>query len=278
MSFKKIITSIKILRDIVVFCYRLKIVFNNIINNLYLSFKWLFISRETTNFTYDLTKLNKIYLAQTISHIVDKSFDEIYNYILEVENDNSLKKHIITETKKSDQRFKSNKTVYFGRRIGWYAIVRAIKPKVIVETGVDKGLGACILTAALIKNNSEGYKGYYYGTDINPKAGFLLKNKYKNFGEILYGDSIKSLKHLSKKIDLFINDSNHSEDYEYNEYKVILNKLSKNSIILGDNAHYNSKLFSFSKKYNRSFLFFSEDPKNHFKNGAGIGFSYIINK
>ncbi len=278
MSFKKIITSIKILRDIVVFCYRLKIVFNNIINNLYLSFKWLFISRETTNFTYDLTKLNKIYLAQTISHIVDKSFDEIYNYILEVENDNSLKKHIITETKKSDQRFKSNKTVYFGRRIGWYAIVRAIKPKVIVETGVDKGLGACILTAALIKNNSEGYKGYYYGTDINPKAGFLLKNKYKNFGEILYGDSIKSLKHLSKKIDLFINDSNHSADYEYNEYKVILNKLSKNSIILGDNAHYNSKLFSFSKKYNRSFLFFSEDPKNHFKNGAGIGFSYIINK
>ena len=30
---------------------------------------------------------------------------------------------------------------FFGRRIGWYAIVRATKPKIIVEAGTKKGIG-----------------------------------------------------------------------------------------------------------------------------------------
>ncbi|MDD4220864.1 MAG: class I SAM-dependent methyltransferase, partial [Candidatus ainarchaeum sp.] len=192
--------------------------------------------------------------------------------------DEDLKKHIYLETKRSGQKFKSNTKVYFGRRIGWYAIVRAIKPKIIVETGVDKGLGSCILTSALMKNKSEGYPGYYYGTDINPKAGFLLTKKYSKYGELLFGDSIESLKKLNKKIDLFINDSDHSAEYEYNEYLVIKSKLSKKGIILGDNCEATDKLIKFSLENKRCFLYFQENPNNFFKNGAGIGFSYVFKK
>jgi len=273
MFFKRLL-NIPVLRDILVFGYRTKLIFFEILLKTKLSFKWLFTSRETTNFTYDLTKINKQYLAVTISHITKKPYLEIFKYILEIDSNIMLKEHIYNETKKSAESYKSDKTIYFGRRIGWYAIARAIKPKIIVETGVDKGLGSCILISALMKNKKDGYSGYYYGTDINSNAGYLLTKEYTKYGEILYGDSIDSLSRFNKKIDLFINDSDHSQDYEYNEYLTIESKLSKNAILLGDNSHCTTKLFEFSSKTGRSFLFFAETPQNHWREGAGIGFSF----
>jgi len=273
MILKKLL-NIPVLRNILIFGYRAKLVLLKIGQITKLSFKWLFTSKETTNFTYDLTELNKKYLIQIISHITKKPYPQIEKYIQEIESNKKLKAHIFNETKMSNQSYKSDKTIYFARRIGWYAIARAIKPKIIVETGVDKGLGSCILISALLENKKEGHMGYYYGTDINPKAGYLVTNEYKKFGEILYGDSINSLKKFNKKIDLFINDSDHSDDYEYKEYLTIESKISDSAVILGDNSHCTTKLFEFSIKANRRFLFFAEIPKNYWQEGAGIGFSF----
>ena len=172
----------------------------------------------------------------------------------------------------------ADKTAYFARRVGWYALARALRPKTIIETGVDKGLGACVLTAALKRNNEEGYEGRYYGIDINPKAGYLLSGDYANYGCILYGDSIEVLNKFNGNIDLFINDSDHSENYEANEYKTIADKLSKSAVILGDNSHCTDKLLEFSLEQNRQFVFFQETPKDHWYPGAGIGISFVRNE
>ena len=237
-------------------------------------FKWLFISKETTNFTYDLDETNKRYLASLIADITNRKFDVIIGYIEELEGDNKLRKHIADTTEKSSLAFVADKEVRFGRRVGWYALIRALKPKTVIETGVDKGLGACLITAALKKNSQEGYEGQYYGTDINPEAGYLLSGDYARYGRIVYGDSIESLKKFDGVIDLFINDSDHSADYEAEEYKIIRNKLSEHAIILGDNSHCTDRLLEFSLDNNRSFVFFQEKPKNHWYPGAGIGISF----
>ena len=152
--------------------------------------------------------------------------------------------------------------------------MRATKPKIVVETGVDKGLGACVLTAALMKNSEEGYTGYYYGTDINPKAGYLLSEPYSELGRVLYGDSIESLQKLNESIDIFINDSDHSAEYERREYETVQGKLAPAAIILGDNAHTNDKLLTFALATGRQFVFFQEKPLNHWYPGAGIGIAF----
>jgi hypothetical protein len=131
-----------------------------------------------------------------------------------------------------------------------------------------------VLTAALIQNEREGYPGYYYGTDINPKAGYLLSGCYRKYGEILYGDSISSLEALDKRIDLFINDSDHSAGYEAKEYAVVATKLNPKAILLGDNSHVTSALLEFSLATGRHFVFFQEQPLNHWYPGAGIGISF----
>ncbi len=236
--------------------------------------KWLFNSNELTNFTYDLEESNKRYLAALITDITNVEFDTVMAYIQEIEENQELRSHIATTTAKSDWAFMADPNARLGRRIGWYAMARAIKPKIIIETGVDKGLGSCVLTAALKKNKAEGYEGQYYGTNINPIAGYLLSDEYAHYGRILYGDSIASLSQLDVTIDLFINDSDHSADYEAEEYRIIENKLSDHAIILGDNSDGTDKLLEFSLKTNRHFVFFQEKPHEHWYPGAGIGFSF----
>jgi predicted O-methyltransferase YrrM len=225
---------------------------------------------ETHNFTYDLGERNLRYLAETITVATGLASAQIETYVQKGKNDTALRAHVLANHKMPPRDLVSP----FGRRLGWYARARAIKPQVIVETGVEHGHGAVILCAALIRNASEGRPGRYFGTDIDPDAGRLLTGPYAAVGKILYGDSIQSLTRLNESIDMFVNDSDHSDDYEYREYHVVASKLSQRAIVLGDNAHVTDKLLMFSRETGRDFLFFPEEPKNHWYPGAGIGISF----
>jgi predicted O-methyltransferase YrrM len=235
---------------------------------------WLFKSKETSNFTYALEERNLQYLASLISDITDCALADILHYFKEISEDDGFRSHVITHARQNDRSLAADGKVKIGRRIGWYAFARAMKPRVIVETGVDKGLGSCVLTAALKRNKAEGHEGRYVGTDINPEAGYLLSGDFKNYGEILYGDSIDSLRGLNEAIDLFINDSDHSPVYEAKEYETIAPRLSRNAILLGDNSHCSNKLFEFALKSGRHFIFFQEKPLHHWYPGAGIGIAF----
>jgi predicted O-methyltransferase YrrM len=241
--------------------------------------RWLVRSSETENFTYDLTPGNKRYLASLIAAVTGRTHEAIEGYIRELEEDEDLAEHLRRAAAAHGAAAPGDRTIRnppaaYGRRIGWYAIARATKPKVIVETGVDKGLGSCILAAALRRNEHEGRAGAYFGTDINPAAGALFGGPYARHGEILYGDSITSLQALDRTIDLLINDSDHSADYEAREYRTVADKLSADAIILGDNSHATPALLEFALSTGRRFVFFQEKPLDHWYPGAGIGIAY----
>jgi hypothetical protein len=275
--FRRLVMHLPVINIIVLFSYRSLIAIQYLFHKTKLLTVWLFTSRESTNFTYNLTATNKRYLASLIADILEKPCVEIEGYIKELETDSDLHDHISSSVSKRRDKVNIDSDVRFCRRLGWYAIARAIKPKIIVETGIDKGLGSCVLTAALIKNAEEGFPGYYYGTDINPEAGYLFTGKYKNFGEILYGDSITSLELLDKKIDLFINDSDHSAEYEKREYETISGKLSSAAIILGDNSCVTDKLLDFALQTQRHFILFNEMPEKSWYPGDGIGIAFRRN-
>jgi hypothetical protein len=235
---------------------------------------WLSNSRETSNFTYDLTQRNMEHLAELLAVVLRMPAADIAGYIRELGDDQALKETIVARVKLRGTHGGYDPVARFGRRIGWYALVRATKPRLVVETGVEKGLGAMVLCAALMRNAQEGFDGRYLGTDIDPGAGGLFCGPYNAMGKILYGDSIESLSGLDATIDLFINDSDHSAEYEGREYRVVGPKLAERAIIIGDNAHVTDELLKYSRETGRQFLFFSEEPAKHWYLGAGIGLSY----
>jgi len=234
---------------------------------------WVFTSRSDSNFTYELTDRCKVNLAASVASLLQKDYAEIAGYFREIETDADFASHIRRLWLKHPERYRTDEAALVGRRMVWYAIARATKPRILVETGVDQGMGAVVLCAALARNAADGHPGRYYGTDINPDAGYFLQAPYADYGKVLYGDSLKSLGALNETVDLFINDSDHSEDYELAEYDLIKAKISPAAILLGDNSHVTSKLAEFSMREGRRFVFLSEEPANHWYRGAGVGIS-----
>jgi predicted O-methyltransferase YrrM len=191
----------------------------------------------------------------------------------ELHEDDALARHVADTTRRSPFRHVADPVARYSRRAGWYAFVRLTKPCLVVETGVDKGLGACVLAAALIRNAEEGSVGRYCGVDIDPSAGWLVSTPYSEVASIRCGDSLTLLASLEEVVDVFLHDSDHSPSYERAEYQAVSDKLSSNAIVLSDNAHATGELEAFAAATGRNFDFWHEEPQ-HWYPGAGIGVAW----
>jgi hypothetical protein len=236
---------------------------------------WLNQSREASNFTYDLEPNNLNHLAAFVCGVTALPLAQAEGYIGELLSSELLRdvvRDVITE---GGMVHKSDPEARVGRRAGWYALARASRPKVVVETGVDKGLGSCVLAEALRRNAEEGHAGRLYAVDINPDAGILLKaSEYAQYGEFVASDAIEFLQAFHGKIDLLVSDSEHSPEYEERELEAARPRMAPQSVIVSDNAHVTDNLYRYARRYGKRFLFFQERPAHHIYAGGGIGACY----
>ena len=239
--------------------------------------RWIIGSNEKTNYTYHLTPLNIRHAVHTVALVTGDSFETVSGIFDEVLDAPHLDAHMaaVLETVDEVLRQSADAEARFGRRMIWYALVRLLKPRLVVETGVDQGLGALALCEALRRNTEEGAPGRYIGTDKREDAGQYVAGAYEAFGTVMIGDSLESLDKIEGPIDMFINDSDHSADYEAREYQAIAAKLSEHAVILSDNAHSTSKLDEFALETGRQFVFFREQSTGHWYPGAGVGIAWF---
>lgn len=247
-----------------IFPYRFHLVTRHLLRHCRKSLTWLFRSREFTNFTYDLTPENKQYLAWFIADISKKSALEIQDYILALEGNEKLSMHISRQLRTNLRGNEIDET-FFGRRVGWYAIVRACKLMLVVETGTDKGLGSLVLAEAISGN---GF-GCLITIDVEPSSGLLIGDAYEGIIEHIIDDSVSAITRLTD-IDLFIHYSDHSTTHEMSEFEAAETRLSKTGLVISDNAHATTALAEWALKSKREFYFFAERPLNHWYSGAGI--------
>jgi len=228
------------------------------------SVRWLALSREHTNFTYDLDSLNVEHLAWFVATVAGTPVDASRRHLAELEADESLRQHLEKEAAVSPRRGLTDRRARYGRRAGWYALIRALQPEHIVETGTDKGLGACVLAAAVIKNG----RGRVTTIDTNDASGSLLGGRYAEVVELLIGDSVALLPRLDA-VDFFIHDSLHTAEHEAAELGAA--SLTADAVALSDNAHVTDALAGWAERTGRRFLYFQERPSHHWYPGAGIG-------
>ena len=238
--------------------------------NVQKSIIWLFKNSEFTNFLYEITPLNRNQMIGGISSISNKSISEVEQYFSELENDIEFKKDLETKSNRLPRNKELPSPIPLGRRVAWYALIRIYKPKVIVETGTDKGIGSLVIQKALEKNGL----GILYTLDVDRYSGGLLNESDLKKITLIIGDSIESIKSIND-VDLFIHDSDHSAQHERNEYLAVSPKLTQNAVVISDNSHVTDVLFNWSKETNRNFIFIKESPQNHWYQGGGVGISFI---
>ncbi|SCL34633.1 Methyltransferase domain-containing protein [Micromonospora pallida] len=242
---------------------------------LKVSARWLVTSREHHNYTYDLTWLSKSHLAWLVSVVCDIPVKQVKRYIQEIEGDEQLRRHIEQTTRNAARRGLADRQVRYARRVGWYAIVRARRPEHVVETGADKGLGSCVLAAALLRNAAEGHPGRVTSLDINPEAGYLARTApWSDVVDLVIGDSIAAIEALDRPVDLFLHDSDHSRTHERREFDAVEPKLAPGAMLLTDNVTVTNVLADHAERTGRRFLAYRETPINHWYPGDGIGVAW----
>jgi len=161
-----------------------------------------------------------------------------------------------------------------------YQLIRNYKPKIVVETGVAKGLSSAFILCAM----NENFKGYLYSIDLPPwsvpivktekaedfdiitledkgiytidkeyRIGCLVPEYLRRRWSLIVGDSRKELPLLLQKIgkiSIFLHDSLHTYSHMLFEYETAWPHIEKGGFLLSDDVTHNNAFFEFCKKVN----------------------------
>ena len=133
-----------------------------------------------------------------------------------------------------------------------YVMMRVIKPKIIVETGVASGASSSFLLKALQKNNS----GHLHSIDLpaspendpdvrlpeHKKPGWLVDDELRNRWTYHEGKSSDLLQPLLEKVgetDVFIHDSLHTYENMKFEYITAWPFIKNNGFLASDDIKWN---------------------------------------
>jgi hypothetical protein len=234
--------------------------------------KYLLVDPEVDNFTYEIA--NEDELIDFVAMGVGRPRAVIEGYVQEVRTDPELNGMLRRQLRRRlDRKHKP----HFGRRLGWYAIARALKPAVIVETGIHDGLGSVLLLRALHTNALEGKEGRLLSFDVNPKAGWLVDERVDVRWHPVFESTFLALEDALKglEVGMIVHDSEHTYECEHFELMTAVSRAAPTLALVSDNAHATSSLRDVCGALGIQYRFFQERPRRHFYPGAGIGLGLL---
>jgi predicted O-methyltransferase YrrM len=157
----------------------------------------------------------------------------------------------------------------FGKRLGWYALARALRPRRVIEIGAHDGLGSLLLLRALELNQAEGYTGTLVSFDVNPAAGWLVGEH--PLWELRIQASDEGLAQVvspTAPVDMLVYDGWHTFEAEYADLRVAAENLSSDGVLVSDDAQVTRALAHLCQELGFEYSEFQELPRGHFYPGA----------
>lgn len=216
--------------------------------------RYVLFDPELQNFTYEIAN------REELSNWLDGLFGA-GQYVEELDRNTDLSAAVRRRVR---WRPASKPIIPFGRRAGWYSIVRALRPAKVVETGTHDGLGSTAILAALERNGS----GELASIDPQPGTGWLVPDELRGRWRPIRAASYDALQSVGQ-IDLFIHDSLHTPECERWELETAV-RLGA-GVLLSDNAHAADTARQFARERGGEFSVWRERVQDHFYPGGGIG-------
>jgi len=204
-----------------------------------------------------------------LTDITGKSLHDINKYL---EESSEIFSYVTEKIKPYRYRVNMGASIFPLRAPLLYVICRAVKPDIIIETGVASGSSTTFLLHALEKNG----KGHLYSIDLprpsstnfendkysynaeipeNKEIGWLVHENLKSSWTLSLGRSNDILPELLKglnSVDIFIHDSDHSYEYMLYEFRTAWPFVKQGGYIMSDDIHLNDAFSTFVKECNPS--------------------------
>jgi cephalosporin hydroxylase len=178
-------------------------------------------------------------------------------------------------------------------RFAQYAMVRAVKPKGVIETGVLHGLSTVFPLAALARNAGEAGCGRMISIDapstfergpsnqdgfhdtLPPSLGpgWVIPDDLRPRWQLEIGTSREHLTGALAKLErigLFIHDSEHTAETMLFEFETAWPALADGGILLADNIDVNTSFFDFARGKGRVVHVLPIDPDHAVPGASGI--------
>jgi predicted O-methyltransferase YrrM len=245
------------------------------------------LSREASRFARRRTTHREV--KQMICDVLSVSNEKVDKYYTELKMKNDLLDDGPSSGDIISQYRLPNHTVLA------YLCCRALKPDVIVETGVHRGKSSALLLEALNENNagvlhsidlpgtkadpvvdeSSPYGTVSYELADESEIGSYVPNKLKSRWELHLGSSDELLEPLLNdvgQIDLFIHDSDHSYENMIFEFSTAYGYLSPNGCIISDDIDWNTAFSDFAQRNATEWsLLTNRVPKKYIQSEAMAG-------
>lgn len=231
---------------------------------------WRFVlaSPEPDNYTYEIA--NQAELAAWAATVARCDQAAARALVEEPSHDVELATKLRTAT--ASHWLWTKPSPPFGKRLGWYALARALHPRRVIEIGAHDGLGSMLLLRALELNQREGHPGTLTSFDVNPAAGWLvgehplwelrIQSSDEGLPEVISSDA---------PVDMLIYDGWHTFEAEYADLRVAANHLSSEGVLVSDDAQVTRALAHLSEELGLVYSEFQELPVDHFYPGAVLG-------
>jgi hypothetical protein len=234
--------------------------------------RYVLFDPELSNFTYEISNHDE--LADFVANALVIERSQAAGYVQEAEQDGELRELLRERTR---GRLDRRRTPLYGRRLGWYALVRALKPALIVETGIHDGLGSVLLLRALQRNRAQGAPGRLISVDVDPTAGWLVHESLRGDWTPVYESTFTALPELltREQVGMLVHDSDHTYECELFEFQQAVCHPAECIALVSDNAHATSALRDVCSSLGVEYRFYAERPRNHFYAGGGIGLAVV---
>lgn len=111
-----------------------------------------------------------------------------------------------------------------GSRTAAWVVTRALRPALIVETGILDGLGSLVLLRALERNAAEGHPGRLLSFDTTEGSGWLVPARLRGLWEPVYARSDEALVPAlgPRRVGMLVQDSDPSYANQQAEFRAAL--------------------------------------------------------
>jgi hypothetical protein len=227
---------------------------------------------ETESFSFELD--NEREVISSLASALGRPEDEIAAYAAETHTDPELNVELARHVR---WRFDVKRHMPLGYRFPWYILARALKPALVVETGIYHGLGSLVLLRALARNAQDGSPGELMSFDTDDGAGGLVRDELRGGWHRFVGSTHDLLLPAlaGRRVDMLVQDTPHTEENQRFEFGAALAHAAPHLLLVDASGADKETLKAICRERGVPYHRVAMRPRDHVYSEGAIAFALV---